>query len=147
MEEKRVLVRKIGGKKSLGILRRRWAGSVQKYLKVMELCELNSSGWGQRQVEWCYESRDEHHVSINTGNFFARFSRRTVLHGVSWISRYGGYASEAEKIMRTTKKKNEWVSNESIVLVGREVWKWNLYRRKSQKESIEKYYFVSHKLS
>jgi hypothetical protein len=54
-----------------------------------------------------------------------------VLHGVRWISRYEGDASEAEKLMRTKKKKNEWVSNESIVLVGTELWKCNLYRRKS----------------
>lgn len=64
-----------------------------------------------------------------------------MLHGVRWISRFEGDASEAEKVMHTTKKKKEWVSNESIVLVCTEVWKCNLYRRKSQKESIEKHYY------
>jgi hypothetical protein len=64
-----------------------------------------------------------------------------VLHGVRWISRYEGDALEAEKVMSITKKKKEWVSNENIALVSTELWKCNLHRRKSQKESIEKYYY------
>jgi hypothetical protein len=55
-------------------------------------------------VEWCYESRAKHQVSINTGNCFANLSRRAVFHGVRWILRYKGDASVMEKVMRTTKK-------------------------------------------
>ena len=46
-----------------------------------------------------------------------------MLHGVRWISCYEGDTLEAEKVIRTTEKKKEWVSNESIVLVGTELWK------------------------
>lgn len=56
-------------------------------------------------MERCYASRDGHQISINTGNCFANLSRRTVLHGVRWISQYEGEASEAETVMRTTKNK------------------------------------------
>ena len=48
-----------------------------------------------------------------------------MLHGVRCISRYEGDVSEAEKVVRTTKKKKkkECVSNESVVLVSIELWK------------------------
>ena len=71
--------------RSLGEPTRKWECNIKIDLKKSNGIAWAGSVWEWRKLTGCCEHRHEHSGSINSGNFFTSFSRRTLLHAVSLI--------------------------------------------------------------